>query len=155
VIPAGVRIFVRAEAVDMRRGFDRLAQTARDVCGLDPQQGVLETHRGRSVIPLTLDDFRQAVMLLCMCPVCEGCSFRWTTWESHNGARWPALECRDCGAITREKHVDSRSLRPTPLGIEQGLTALSSTPDGRTANLVGMARPASSTLPCPATRPIA
>jgi len=39
VIPSGVRIFVCTEAVDMRRGFDRLAQTAKDVVGVDPQQG--------------------------------------------------------------------------------------------------------------------
>jgi transposase len=39
VIPAGVRIFVCTEPVDMRRGFDRLAQTAREVVGQDPQHG--------------------------------------------------------------------------------------------------------------------
>jgi transposase len=39
VIPSGVRIFVCTEPVDMRRGFDRLAQTAKDVVGIDPQQG--------------------------------------------------------------------------------------------------------------------
>jgi transposase len=39
MIPAGVRIFVCTEPVDMRRGFDRLAQTAREVVGQDPQQG--------------------------------------------------------------------------------------------------------------------
>jgi transposase len=39
MIPAGVRIFVCTEPVDMRRGFDRLAQTAKDVVGVDPQEG--------------------------------------------------------------------------------------------------------------------
>ncbi len=39
MIPSGVRIFVCTEAVDMRRGFNRLAQTAKDVVGVDPQQG--------------------------------------------------------------------------------------------------------------------
>jgi transposase len=39
MIPAGVRIFVCTEPVDMRRGFDRLAQTAKEVVGVDPQQG--------------------------------------------------------------------------------------------------------------------
>ena len=39
MIPSGVRIFVCTEPVDMRRGFDRLAQTAKDVVGIDPQQG--------------------------------------------------------------------------------------------------------------------
>jgi transposase len=39
VIPAGVRIFVCTEAVDMRLGFDRLAQLARDRMGHDPVAG--------------------------------------------------------------------------------------------------------------------
>jgi len=39
VIPSGVRIFVCTEPVDMRRGFDRLAQTAKEIVGIDPQQG--------------------------------------------------------------------------------------------------------------------
>jgi transposase len=39
VIPAGVRIFVCTEPVDMRLGFDRLAQTARERIGHDPVQG--------------------------------------------------------------------------------------------------------------------
>jgi transposase len=39
VIPGGVRIFVCTEPVDMRRGFDRLAQTARERVGQEPQQG--------------------------------------------------------------------------------------------------------------------
>ena len=39
MIPAGVRIFVCTEPVDMRRGFDRLAQMARDIVGVDPQHG--------------------------------------------------------------------------------------------------------------------
>jgi transposase len=39
VIPAGVRIFVCTEAVDMRYGFDRLAQVARERVGHDPVVG--------------------------------------------------------------------------------------------------------------------
>jgi transposase len=39
VIPSGVRIFVCTEVVDMRRGFDRLAQTAKEVLGVDIEQG--------------------------------------------------------------------------------------------------------------------
>ena len=39
MIPAGVRIFICTEPVDMRRGFDRLAQTAREQVGHDPQRG--------------------------------------------------------------------------------------------------------------------
>jgi len=39
MIPAGVRIFVFTEPVDMRYGFDRLASTARGRIGEEPQQG--------------------------------------------------------------------------------------------------------------------
>jgi transposase len=39
VIPGGVRIFVCLEPVDMRRGFDRLVQTARERGGHDPTEG--------------------------------------------------------------------------------------------------------------------
>ena len=39
MIPSGVRIFVCTEPVDMRRGFDRLSHTAKEVVGIDPQQG--------------------------------------------------------------------------------------------------------------------
>jgi transposase len=39
MIPGGVRIFVCTEPVDMRQGFDRLAQTARDRVGRDPVDG--------------------------------------------------------------------------------------------------------------------
>lgn len=39
MIPAGVRIFVCTEPIDMRQGFDRMAQAARDRVGEDPVQG--------------------------------------------------------------------------------------------------------------------
>jgi transposase len=39
VIPAGVRIFLCVEPVDMRLGFDRLAQVARERVGRDPMEG--------------------------------------------------------------------------------------------------------------------
>jgi transposase len=39
LIPAGVRIFVGTEPVDMRLGFDRLAQLARERMGCDPVEG--------------------------------------------------------------------------------------------------------------------
>ncbi len=39
MIPAGVRIFVGTEPVDMRLGFDRLAQLARERMGCDPVDG--------------------------------------------------------------------------------------------------------------------
>ena len=39
MIPSGVRIFLCTEPVDMRHGFDRMAQTAREAVGQDPQDG--------------------------------------------------------------------------------------------------------------------
>jgi transposase len=39
VIPGGVRIFVCTAPVDLRHGFDRLAQTARERVGTDPMSG--------------------------------------------------------------------------------------------------------------------
>jgi transposase len=39
MISAGVRIFVCTEPIDMRQGFDRMAQAARERVGEDPVQG--------------------------------------------------------------------------------------------------------------------
>jgi len=39
MIAPGIRIFVCAQAVDMRWGFDRLAATAKSRVGEDPQRG--------------------------------------------------------------------------------------------------------------------
>ena len=38
-LPAAVRIYVAAEAVDLRRGFDGLAAATRSVIGADPLSG--------------------------------------------------------------------------------------------------------------------
>lgn len=38
-VPASVRIFVCADPVDLRRGFDRLAGAAREVIRQDPTSG--------------------------------------------------------------------------------------------------------------------
>jgi transposase len=39
VIPVGVRVFLCVEPIDMRLGFDRLAQLARERVGRDPVDG--------------------------------------------------------------------------------------------------------------------
>ena len=41
MIPAQLRIFVCSEPVDMRCGFDRLAQLAKERVGEEPQSGAL------------------------------------------------------------------------------------------------------------------
>jgi transposase len=52
VIPAAIRIFVCNEPLDMRRGFDRLAQTVRDKLGEDPQSGSLFVFANRGATRL-------------------------------------------------------------------------------------------------------
>ena len=55
MIPGGVRIFVCLEPVDMRRGFDRLVQTARERGGHDPTAGgivVVFANRGATRLKL-------------------------------------------------------------------------------------------------------
>lgn len=47
MIPVTVRIFVCTEPVDMRRGFDSLAQIARDKLQQDPRSGALLVFAGR------------------------------------------------------------------------------------------------------------
>lgn len=50
MIPSDVRIFLCVEPVDMRFGFDRLAQIARDRVGQDPVSGgALFVFGGRKV----------------------------------------------------------------------------------------------------------
>lgn len=39
MLPAAVRIYVAADAVDLRRGFDGLSATTRSVIGADPMSG--------------------------------------------------------------------------------------------------------------------
>lgn len=41
MIPAGIRIFVCTEPLDMRQGFDRLACVVKTKLGEDPQSGSL------------------------------------------------------------------------------------------------------------------
>lgn len=52
MIPAAVRIFVCSEAVDMRQGFDRLAQVVRAKLGEDPQNGSLFVFANRGATRL-------------------------------------------------------------------------------------------------------
>jgi transposase len=47
MIPVNVRIFVCTEPVDMRRGFDSLAQLAREKLQQDPRSGTLLIFTGR------------------------------------------------------------------------------------------------------------
>jgi transposase len=52
VIPAAVRIFVSTEPIDMRQGFDRLAQAVRARLGEDPQSGSLFVFANRGATRL-------------------------------------------------------------------------------------------------------
>jgi transposase len=48
MIPNTVRIFVCTSPVDMRYGFDRLAQTVRAVMGENPEEGALFVFSNKS-----------------------------------------------------------------------------------------------------------
>ena len=52
MIPAAVRIFVCTEFIDMRQGFDRLAQLARAKLGEDPQAGSIFVFANRNATRL-------------------------------------------------------------------------------------------------------
>jgi transposase len=64
-LPAAVRIYVAAEAVDLRRGFDGLAAATRSVIGADPLSGHIFVflNRRRNRIKLLLWD-RTGYLLL-------------------------------------------------------------------------------------------
>ena len=59
MIPTQVRIFVCSEPVDMRCGFDRLAQLARERVGADPQSGALFGFGGKRAMRLRVLWFDQ------------------------------------------------------------------------------------------------
>jgi transposase len=64
-LPASVRIYVAAEAMDLRRGFDALAAATRSVMGADPLSGHIFVflNRRRNRIKLLLWD-RTGYLLL-------------------------------------------------------------------------------------------
>lgn len=64
-LPSSVRIYVAAEPVDLRRGFDGLAATTRSVIGQDPLSGhvFVFINRRRNRVKLLVWD-RTGYMLL-------------------------------------------------------------------------------------------
>ncbi len=66
MIPAGVRIFVCTERVDMRKSFDGLVGAAREKLGQDPGQGGLFVFANRrSNLLKVLWVERNGICLLC------------------------------------------------------------------------------------------
>jgi transposase len=64
-LPASVRIYIAAEAVDLRRGFDGLAAATRSVIGADPMSGhvFVFVNRRRNRVKLLIWD-RTGYLLL-------------------------------------------------------------------------------------------
>jgi hypothetical protein len=66
MIPGGVRIFVCSAPVDLRHGFDRLAQTARERVGTDPMSGgalfVFANKRNAAESPLVREEWVLSVV---------------------------------------------------------------------------------------------
>lgn len=52
MLPASVRIFVCTEPQDMRRSFDKLALSVREILGEDPQSGALFVFIGKRPVRL-------------------------------------------------------------------------------------------------------
>lgn len=59
MIPVQVRIFVCVEPIDMRQGFDRLAQAVKARLGADPQNGSLFIFANRGATRLKVLWFDQ------------------------------------------------------------------------------------------------
>jgi transposase len=96
-LPASVRIYVAAEAVDLRRGFDGLAASARSVIQQDPMSGHVFTflNRRRDRVKLLVWD-RTGYLLLYK--RLERGTFRLAT-EPAAGARHVEIDAGELGLM--------------------------------------------------------
>lgn len=96
-LPASVRIYVAAEAVDLRRGFDGLAAAARSVIQQDPMSGHVFTflNRRRNRVKLLVWD-RTGYLLLYK--RLERGTFRLAT-EPAAGARHVEIDAGELGLM--------------------------------------------------------
>jgi transposase len=106
-LPASVRIYVAAEPVDLRRGFDGLAATTRTLIRQDPLSGhvfVFLNRRGNRIKLLTWD--RTGFLLIYK--RLERSRFRLTT-EPAVGCRHVELDAGDLALML--EGVDLRGVR--------------------------------------------
>lgn len=109
-LPAAVRIYVAAEAVDLRRGFDGLAATTRSVIREDPLSGhvFVFLNRRRNRVKLLVWD-RTGYLLLYK--RLERGTFHLPT-TPRLGARHVELDAGDLGLLL--EGVDLRGARRRP-----------------------------------------
>ena len=96
-LPASVRIYVAAEAVDLRRGFDGLAAATRSVIKQDPLSGHLFVflNRRRNRIKLLVWD---RTGYLCLYKRLERGTFRLAT-EPEAGERHVEMDAGELGLM--------------------------------------------------------
>lgn len=123
-LPAAVRIYVAAEPVDLRRGFDGLAATTRTLIHENPLNGHLFVflNRRRNRVKLLVWD-RTGYLLLYK--RLERGTFRLPT-EPRPGARHVELDAGDLGLML--EGVDLRGARrrrrwTRPAGVTAGQTS--------------------------------
>ncbi|MDP2959446.1 MAG: IS66 family insertion sequence element accessory protein TnpB [Longimicrobiales bacterium] len=107
-LPSSVRIYVAAEAVDLRRGFDGLAAATRSVMGADPMSGhvFVFLNRRRNRIKLLVWDRTGWVVLY---KRLERGTFRVPT-EPEPGLRHVEVDAGELGLML--EGLDLRGARP-------------------------------------------
>ena len=119
MLPASVRIYVAAEAVDLRRGFDGLAAATRNLIRQDPLNGHLFVflNRRRNRIKLLVWD-RTGYLLLYK--RLERGTFHVPT-HPHVGQRHVELDAGELGLML--EGVDLRGARPPGALVSAALSA--------------------------------
>jgi transposase len=107
-LPSSVRIYVAAEAVDLRRGFDGLAAATRSLIGADPMSGhvFVFINRRRNRIKLLVWDRTGYVVLY---KRLERGTFRMPT-EPELGQRHVEVDTGELGLML--EGLDLRGARP-------------------------------------------
>jgi hypothetical protein len=107
MLPPAVRIFVCTVPQDMRRSFDRLALTARELLGEDPQSGALFAFAGKSATRVKVSGGIE----MAIASFISDCTARYSSCRAARVRRCASTEPRLRGSLQacRTKNVDSRS----------------------------------------------